>query len=1329
MTERNVTVRLGLSVRDYISGGTAADAMNRRMTESMRDLGAEADRTAGKLTGAGNAAERSGKRMGRGALYGAAGVAALAAAGGGLKILPPLLAATATAGAALPGILGGAATGAAVLKIALSGVGDALGDIYSTDDPFSRLTPNARKFLAVADQVKPKLLGLQAGLQQRVMQGTAADLKLFTDVTVPAVTAGLERIADDWADTFAELALAAADPQVTGAFNTVAESADRFFDQFNDRIRPTAKAVASLVESADPVARAVGDSLVGMIDRFTARVAVAKRSGSLDELFAGGAEAARDLASITGNVLRLTGQTIAAVNRQGTGFGDMADRLDQYIASGRSIKDITGIVNTLTTAYEGVASVLGPLGALARDAFADPGTMQSIQSTFQILAAGSQVLAEVARLFLALNGATGGMLLTVVALGLIVSKATAGITLMGVAAGKASTRLATMGPAGAQAGRGLNAVAAGAGRALGALIALQVIDDVLGSLQGDLNPQIEAVGSGLVQWAKDGKLAGEAARVLGSDFEDLKVGFAFLADEDSKRRGAVRALQGGLEAIVPGLDGTSTSLTKTGERIVAMDASLAGLVQGGHTAQAAGAFQDLADVLAVDGVSLDEFKAKFPQYAAAMEVATSATGGASAAVSDHSERTRLLAGSFQEASAAGKDLATTMALLNGTSLTAFQAEVALEQAYDAAREAIGKNGRTVNKATGEIDKSTKAGQENALSLAKIVEVSTAAADAANKRAGNEKAGIPILIAAREEFVKLATKATGSAAAAKRLADEIFNIPNKDVQIAAKTEKALAKVEALGFKVKRMPDGRFVIDAGTEAARAKLESLGYRVKTMPDGTVQVIAETEAAKRRIAEARAQLAALNGKTATTYVVTKANYIGPVGPKSPYAKKAQGGVSIPRQHGGVRAAAQGLLQPEIAPPGTRYQWAEPETGGELFLPRRGINMRRGRELLGVAAGWYNGVFLPMARGGVRRAAAGLVNMAPRETPAAPARATRLDYAESYLQARTAVQGLNAALKENGRWFGTSTVKGQENTGALYAAIRAAQDAAKTKFEETGSVKQANAAYAAHIARLRATLQQQKVNSATVRQLLALATRPVYDPPATTPAAPQNSLGAIAWAKSAITAAGGIEDLRDKLSLNRPGISLGTPEGRENLSGIIGFLEQAAAAAQDRYAQSGSAKTATALYNGYVAQLRQALAANGFTPAVVAGILSAYGRITLQPNARGGVYMAARGAMSLSDPTLFPSAGRTLYGFAERGTGGEAFIPRNGEQKRGRELVDTTARWYGGRFTPAGGGGTTSTVINNNLNVTPLSYNPTTAELLGFQKAMDAQARVGRRR
>jgi hypothetical protein len=350
MTERNVTVRLGLSVRDYISGGTAADAMNRRMTESMRDLGAEADRTAGKLTGAGNAAERSGKRMGRGALYGAAGVAALAAAGGGLKILPPLLAATATAGAALPGILGGAATGAAVLKIALSGVGDALGDIYSTDDPFSRLTPNARKFLAVADQVKPKLLGLQAGLQQRVMQGTAADLKLFTDVTVPAVTAGLERIADDWADTFAELALAAADPQVTGAFNTVAESADRFFDQFNDRIRPTAKAVASLVESADPVARAVGDSLVGMIDRFTARVAVAKRSGSLDELFAGGAEAARDLASITGNVLRLTGQTIAAVNRQGTGFGDMADRLDQYIASGRSIKDITGMVNTLTTA-------------------------------------------------------------------------------------------------------------------------------------------------------------------------------------------------------------------------------------------------------------------------------------------------------------------------------------------------------------------------------------------------------------------------------------------------------------------------------------------------------------------------------------------------------------------------------------------------------------------------------------------------------------------------------------------------------------------------------------------------------------------------------------------------------------------------------------------------------------------------------------------------------------------------------------------------------------------------------------------------------------------
>ena len=100
-----------------------------------------------------------------------------------------------------------------------------------------------------------------------------------------------------------------------------------------------------------------------------------------------------------------------------------------------------------------------------------------------------------------------------------------------------------------------------------------------------------------------------------------------------------------------------------------------------------------------------------------------------------------------------------------------------------------------------------------------------------------------------------------------------------------------------------------------------------------------------------------------------------------------------------------------------------------------------------------------PMRLGGYTAAASGLVNVAPREVASAPERATRLDYAESYLRAREAVKSLNASLKENGRSFSVSTKKGQENRSALYSSIRAAQDAARTKFEETGSVKAANAA------------------------------------------------------------------------------------------------------------------------------------------------------------------------------------------------------------------------------------------------------------------------------
>ncbi|WP_229401910.1 phage tail tape measure protein [Micromonospora okii] len=188
--------------------------------------------------------------------------------------------------------------------------------------------------------------------------------------------------------------------------------------------------------------------------------------------------------------------------------------------------------------------------------------------------------------------------------------------------------LAATGPAGTRAARGLEAASKWAGRATMAFAALQVTGAIVSKIAGELNPQVDAMAQGLATWGASGQLAGESARVLGSDMKDLSVGLKFLADTDNDRRKFARWGQDLLEGVVPGLDSTNTSLTRTRERVQAMDQALAQLVSGGKTEDAQAAFDRLAAEAAKSRVTVEELRKQFPAYAAALETAGAAAAEA-----------------------------------------------------------------------------------------------------------------------------------------------------------------------------------------------------------------------------------------------------------------------------------------------------------------------------------------------------------------------------------------------------------------------------------------------------------------------------------------------------------------------------------------------------------------------------------------------------------------------------------------------------------------------------------------------------------------------------
>jgi hypothetical protein len=454
--------------------------------------------------------------------------------------------------------------------------------------------------------------------------------------------------------------------------------------------------------------------------------------------------------------------------------------------------------------------------------------------------------------------------------------------------------------------------------------------------------------------------------------------------------------------------------------------------------------------------------------------------------------------------------------------------------------------------------------------------------------------------------------------------------------------------------KALVDAAMEMGVSRKAARRLADSL---LEVPKDVTPTVKLEgASAAQARIQAIKDALNRLPG-TKTITINTRAEI--PAGMSVRQLMEARGGT--------VTAMAAGGVYPASNPPLIKF--AEPETGGELFVPRKGISRSRAQGLLAEGAAWYGMSVTPMASGGSLVAAAqgSLVNVAPSGGGMSGG---RLDYLEAALSARDAVAGLTAALKENGRTWSVNTTKGRENRQALIGGIRAAQQAAQAKFEETGSIKAANAVYDDYLRKLDASMKKMGINAKARKTLLKeYSERPTFDVPAS------NSSARIRSVTDQIAAQQALGDAKTAFGWVKPTFDMKTATGQAELQQLFTILGAAEQAAQSLFAETGNSKTATALYNSYLTSLRATLKASGMSDSAINSLLNTYGRITLA-NRWGGVYERAAGGLTEAQ---IASGGPTRYAWAEPSTGGEAFIPRHGNSSRSLAIWQHVGeRWLG---------------------------------------------------
>lgn len=216
------------------------------------------------------------------------------------------------------------------------------------------------------------------------------------------------------------------------------------------------------------------------------------------------------------------------------------------------------------------------------------------------------------------------------------------------------------------------------------------------------------------------------------------------------------------------------------------------------------------------------------------------------------------------------------------------------------------------------------------------------------------------------------------------------LPPGQVRILDNAPQVQGKLHALGVKTVTLPDGRVVISDNTPETQAKLSSvgaqtsalppghvqitdtsaenmkrladLGVKTTTLPDGRVVISENADAVRNKITST---LSAENTNTQSSHTISIIRRIKDIfeNANGGIMAYADGGYAPPRvetfANGGERAinrAQEGRHHEpphtaHIAPAGAWRLFAEPETGGEAYIPLANSKRARSEKILGQVA------------------------------------------------------------------------------------------------------------------------------------------------------------------------------------------------------------------------------------------------------------------------------------------------------------------------------------------------------------------------------------------
>jgi hypothetical protein len=233
---------------------------------------------------------------------------------------------------------------------------------------YSKLSPEAKKFVDEVRRLKPELTDLQQFVQDRLFAGLDVKLDKWAHVWIPDLRKNMGMFATDFNSLAGRLGDDLSKPEVVSAVDRISGVFDRLFNKFTGTtLDKLVTSFSALVDKASPFIEELAGGALDKIGSWADDLNNAAKDGSLENFFKEAAKDARDLWSVGEDVFGIVSDIIGTIFGQNTADNKGKNALDQLKDTMDKVKkwfDSDNGKQTLKDIVQGFDDVGGAVGAV-----------------------------------------------------------------------------------------------------------------------------------------------------------------------------------------------------------------------------------------------------------------------------------------------------------------------------------------------------------------------------------------------------------------------------------------------------------------------------------------------------------------------------------------------------------------------------------------------------------------------------------------------------------------------------------------------------------------------------------------------------------------------------------------------------------------------------------------------------------------------------------------------------------------------------------------------------------------------------------------------------